>query len=365
MPQPRRHVAEPGRAGRRRTDEQRRDEHVEGGRDCEQRQIEDEPKGRLGLGVAAAVTETSAITSDARIAPSPMPPITPNVATSSARSRRWARIVAGDAPCASRSNSSPRSSRTSPTTESSNPTSASSSATAAVPASVSSDTARQRISAQLGERVGPRLHRQLRERRLRERRRGGRFAARRHVHPELVGRAEPGRARVEDRRGVRAIRDDDVAVHGREALDRADDARRDLLPLDLQRDDPARAGLGDHARRREDGQRHAVGRLPRPEDAVLVRREDVAEPRRRRRDAAGPDPAGERRARRACRSRGPRRSVTSPFALGCRPSPPFADRRPLFRMSSRSWASVAPMNGMRPCSTVVVAPFVWPSETAS
>src|SRR5581483_1631270 len=80
----------------------------------------------------AAVTETSAITSAERIAPSARPPRTPKPATRAARRRRCVRIVAGDAPCASRSKSSPRSSRTSPTTDSTSPSSASRSATTAV-----------------------------------------------------------------------------------------------------------------------------------------------------------------------------------------------------------------------------------------
>src|SRR5947209_3860406 len=54
-----------------------------------------------GSGSAApAVTETSEITSAERIAPRTMPPAIPNTATSSARRRRCARIVAGEAPCA-------------------------------------------------------------------------------------------------------------------------------------------------------------------------------------------------------------------------------------------------------------------------
>ena len=156
-------------------------------------------------------------------------------------------------------------------------------------------TSGQWIRTQLGQRVGPRVQRQLGERRLRKGRRGRGLAARRNVDPELVGDAEPGRASVEDRRRVRAVCDDHVAVNGREPLQRADDPRCDLLPFDLQRDDPVRAGLGDHARRRQYGQRHTVGRLGRPEDTVLIRGEDVAEPRRAAGDPAGPDPAGERR----------------------------------------------------------------------
>src|SRR5439155_3933528 len=70
-----------------------------------------------GSGFAAdAVTETSERTRRERIAPVAVPPARPNAATSSARRRRCRRSVAGGAPCASRSKSSPRSSRRSPAT---------------------------------------------------------------------------------------------------------------------------------------------------------------------------------------------------------------------------------------------------------
>ena len=84
---------------------------------------------------------------------------------------------------------------------------------------------------------------------------------------------------------VSAVGDDGVADDGREAVDRADDARRDLLALDLERDDPARPCRCDDARRREDAQRDAVGRLDGPERADPVGRQDDsrAAPARRRR----------------------------------------------------------------------------------
>ena len=130
------------------------------------------------------------MTSVERIAPSSDPADDAERRDERARSRRCVRIVDGDAPCASRSNSSPRSSRTSPTTTSTRPTSARRSATAAVPASVSSaprasgsDCSRASVSARdatvsSGARggVGP--------------------------DPELVRRPEARRARVEQRRGL-------------------------------------------------------------------------------------------------------------------------------------------------------------------
>ena len=296
----RRHLGGPRRRApaqeRQRADEQRRDERRT------QRPRAGGAASRAtsrsgGSGCAAlAVTETSAITSDVRIAPRAIPPSTPNEATSSARSRRCARIVAGDAPCASRSNSSPRSSRTSPTTASSRPTSASSSATAAVPASVSSDPRASGSAWRLGERRRARLHRELGERWAAERRRRGRLAGGRHVDPQLVGRAESRRARVEERARVLPVGDDGVAVDRREPAENADDARRDLLALDLERNDPVRARLGRDARRREHGQRHAVGRLARPEVPFTVGREHVAETGRAAGHAARAEPIGKRRA---------------------------------------------------------------------
>src|SRR6266542_2788162 len=85
---------------------------------------------------APAVSVTTARISAARTAPVAMPPTTPNAATSPVRSRRCRRSVSGAAPWASRSNSSPRSSRRSETTPSKRPTRASASAAAAATARV-------------------------------------------------------------------------------------------------------------------------------------------------------------------------------------------------------------------------------------
>ena len=203
-------------------------------------QSSNEPQRRLGR-VALAVTETRAITSDVRMAPRTIPPERGRMsATRSARSRRCARIVAGDAPWASRSNSSPRSSRTSPTTTSSKPTSASSSATAAVPASVSSDPRAERIGLKVGERRRARLHRELCERRATERRRrGGSRAAGTLTHSSSTV-PSPGERVSSSVLAACRVGDDSVAVDRREPADDADDPRCDLLAFDLERNDPVR-----------------------------------------------------------------------------------------------------------------------------
>ena len=187
-----------------------------------------------------------------------MPPSTPNAATSSARRRRCARIVAGDAPCASRSNSSPRSSRTSPTTESSKPDEREQQRDRRRAGEREQRAARERVGVQVRERVGAR-------------RRPSAAACAREVAAALVRRQQtrpcvpsPGERRVEhaSRRLRGRRRRHRRRSTGSAAID-ADDARRDLLAFDLQRDDPVRSRLRGDARRREHGQRLAVGRLPR------------------------------------------------------------------------------------------------------
>ena len=91
----------------------------------------------------------------------------------------------------------------------------------------SSAGTRKRVGLQLRERVRARLHGELQEQ----------DRAPRAVQPELVGRAETGRARVERGRRRDAVSDHGVADDRRESLDHADDARRDQLALDLQGDD--------------------------------------------------------------------------------------------------------------------------------
>ena len=248
---------------------------------------------------------------------------------------------------------------------SSKPISASSSATAAVPASVSSEpraSGSARSSASVSR---TRLHRELRERRARQRLGGRCLAAAGDVHPELVSRAETRRARVEDRGCVRAVGDDGVAVHRREAPNHADDARGDLLTLDLQRDDPARPGLGDHPRVASTGSGTPSVGCPGRKLPFWSERQHVAQPRRGARDAARPDPVGERRGHERAVRRGPRRTRSRPSrSAGCR-CPPFADSRPLFRMSSWICASVAADERDAAVQHDGVAPFVWPSATAS
>ena len=162
----------------------------------------------------------------------------------------------------------------------------------------------------------------------RERRRRGRLTGGRYVDPQLVDRPQPRRARVEQGARRLPIGDHGVAVDRREPPENADDPRCDLLALDLERNDPVRPRLGRDAPRREHGQRHAVGRLVRPERAVTVRRQQVAETGR----AAATPPVPSQSANGAPRSPLTRAvpNVSTPLrsiAIRCPRSPRHAARR--------------------------------------
>ena len=252
-----------------------------------ERQIERRAAAAAPARAALAVTETSEMherRQDRRRAASP--PASPEGGDERARAAAGARAAStGAAPCASRSNSSPRSSRTSPTTAEQQAERAPAAARrAAVPASVSSaprasGSARSRASVSARDCTCSSLN-------------GARAsaarsqpAARRHVSQSSFVVPSPRRARVERSSRRLAVGDDGVADDGREAVDDADDARRDLLALDLSgtmpRGPAAATTPGVASTRSGD----AVGRLDGPERADAVRSSGCsrAAPARRRR----------------------------------------------------------------------------------
>ena len=268
-----------------------------------------------------------------RIAPGARPPDDAEAPTSSARSRRSARSVAGDAPCASRSKSSPRSSRLSPATPSRRPTSASSERECGGRRERRERPARERVRAQACEHARPRRHRQLC---------GGGDGSALAQSSSVVPR--PGVRESSSVSAVCRVCDHRAACDRREALDDADDVPGHLVALDRERDDPVRVRRRGDVRSHEHGQRPPVGRLLRPEasSGAVVRLYAIVVPCGA--TPAGADPAGEA-ARTGRPSTAGVPSFSTPCALGCSPVPAFAASRPELIRSSSSDASLARRTG--------------------
>ena len=181
--------------------------------------------------VARAVRPTRSVTTAARATPVSAPAIRPATATDAARSRTIRRNSDGEAPCASRSKSSPRSSRRSPTTVNRIPASASRRATPAATASAI------RVPWAIGSRLASASS--ARRDSIASTWKG--FAARawstavasfgsRKPSQTSFTRAAPGPREVDGRRQCGAVADDRLALDTRESPHRPDDAYRTRSP---------------------------------------------------------------------------------------------------------------------------------------
>ena len=250
--------------------------------------------------------------------PASAPTAAPTTPTSVARVATTRRSTPGVAPCASRSVSSPRSSRRSARIASTSPAAASTSAASADAASARSvpwpSGSRCASASSAARDCFSRTANGRRESAASTR------ACRpgRDLEPELRDAGAAGRDGVDRARDRAEIGEDGVARRARDPVDDDGDADVDGLAVDPEREIPSDAACEPGERRRDGGAgRRVVRRLPRPNAADPLRRQRVGDPERSR--LAGSPPRRSRRPRRASR-RATRRG-------GARSSSPGA-RRP-------------------------------------
>ena len=242
--------------------------------------------------VARAVRPTRSVTTAASARPASAPARSPAAATVSARRRTIRRSSDGDAPCASRSSSSPLLVAQVAEHRQQDPGERQAERDDGSNGQREQRPVRDRIAPCVGLERAARLDREHVER-LRGQRAIdlGRRVGVAQPQPDLV---HPGRARPREIDGGRercAVPDDRLAVDAREAADRPDHAHGHPLAGDLEREQAGVVRGGGQTRRREHRQRRR--RLPRPDPRRDGVGERVANGRAVDPRAADTDPVGD------------------------------------------------------------------------